>query len=72
MYLYKSHPFILSTNIIRVVYLCARRFAICEVITLGSLSLLQWIFPTEESNQSLLHCRQILSQLSSHIHVNLK
>ena len=24
-----------------------------------SLSLLQWIFPTQESNQGLLHCRQI-------------
>ena len=30
----------------------------------GSLSLLQWIFPTQESNQSLLHCRWILYQLS--------
>ena len=30
----------------------------------GSLSLLQWIFPTQESNWSLLHCRQILYQLS--------
>ena len=30
----------------------------------GSLSLLQWIFPTQESNQSLLHCRDILYQLS--------
>ena len=29
----------------------------------GSLSLLQWIFLTEESNQGLLHCRQILYQL---------
>ena len=28
------------------------------------LSLLQWIFPTQESNQSLLHCRRILYQLS--------
>ena len=26
----------------------------------GSLSLPQWIFPTQESNQGLLHCRQIL------------
>ena len=25
----------------------------------GSLSLLQWMFPTQESNQGLLHCRQI-------------
>ena len=30
----------------------------------GSLSLLQWIFPTEESNPGLLHCRRILCQLS--------
>ena len=30
----------------------------------GSLFLLQWIFPTQESNQGLLHCRWILSQLS--------
>ena len=31
---------------------------------LGSLYLLQGIFPTQESNQGLLHCRQILYQLS--------
>ena len=30
----------------------------------GSLSLLQGIFLTHESNQGLLHCRQILYQLS--------
>ena len=30
----------------------------------GSLSLLQQIFQTQESNQGLLHCRQILHQLS--------
>ena len=30
----------------------------------GSLSLLQMIFPTQELNQGLLHCRQILYQLS--------
>ena len=30
----------------------------------GSLFLLQGIFPTQESNQGLLHCRQILYQLS--------
>ena len=30
----------------------------------GSLSLLQRIFPTQELNQGLLHCRQILYQLS--------
>ena len=30
----------------------------------GSLCLLQWIFPTQKSNWSLLHCRQLLYQLS--------
>ena len=30
----------------------------------GSLSLLQQIFPTQESNQGLPHCRKILYQLS--------
>ena len=30
----------------------------------GSLSLLQGIFPTQESNPDLPHCRQILYQLS--------
>ena len=31
---------------------------------MGSVSLLQWIFPTQESNLCLLHCRRILHQLS--------
>ena len=31
---------------------------------MGSLSLLQQIFLTQESNQGLLHCRQVLYQLS--------
>ena len=30
----------------------------------GSLSILRGIFLTQESNQGLLHCRQILYQLS--------
>ena len=30
----------------------------------GSLSLLQWSFPTQELNRGLWHCRQILYQLS--------
>ena len=30
----------------------------------GSLSLLQGIFPTQEKNQGLLYCRRILYQLS--------
>ena len=32
----------------------------------GGLSLLQQIFPTQESNWDLLHCRWILYQLSYH------
>ena len=31
---------------------------------MDSLSLLQGIFPTQESNPGLLHCRRILYQLS--------
>ena len=30
----------------------------------GSLSLLQWIFPTQEWNWGILHCRWILYQLA--------
>ena len=30
----------------------------------GSLFLLQGIFPTQESNRGLLHCKQIFYQLS--------
>ena len=33
----------------------------------GSLSLLQRIFPTQELNWVLLRCRRILYQLSSHV-----
>ena len=33
-------------------------------IGVGSLSFLQGIFPTQELNQGLLHCRRILYQLS--------
>ena len=33
-------------------------------IGVGSLSLLQWIFLTQESNRGLLHCKWILYQLS--------
>ena len=31
---------------------------------MGSLSLIQGIFPTQDSNRGLWHCRQILYQLS--------
>ena len=35
-------------------------------IGVSGLSLHQWIFPTQESNWGLSHCRWILYQLSSH------
>ena len=35
-----------------------------RILEWGSLSLLQGIFPTQRSNPGLLHCRQILYQLS--------
>ena len=38
----------------------------------GSLSLLQGIFMTQKSNQGLLHCKQILYQLSYQGSPNLK
>ena len=38
----------------------------------GSCSLLQGIFPTQESNLHLLHFRQILYQLSYQISLGLK
>ena len=38
----------------------------------GSLSFLLWIFPTQESNRDLLHCRQILYQLSCQESLELK
>ena len=40
----------------------------------GSLSFLQQIFPTQELNQGVLHCRQILYQLSyqGSLYFNLK
>ena len=34
---------------------------------MGRLSLLQWIFLTQESNQGLLHCKGALYQLSYHL-----
>ena len=34
------------------------------ITNVGSLSLLQWIFQTQESNWGLLHCRRIFDQLS--------
>ena len=38
----------------------------------GSLTLLQRIFPTQESNQGLRHCRRILYQLSYQRSPNLE
>ena len=38
----------------------------------GSLSLLHWIFLTQESNQDLLHCRRILYQLATREAQNIR
>ena len=38
---------------------------------MSSLTLIQGIFPTQESNQGLLHCRQLLYQLSYQGHSQL-
>ena len=41
-----------------------RQPAVCgDLSEVGSLSLLQGIFPTQESNRGLLHCRRIPYQL---------
>ena len=37
----------------------------------GNLSLLQWIFQTQESNWGLLHCKRILYQLSYQVNPSL-
>ena len=42
----------------------ADSFAPGQNTGVGGLSLLQGIFPTQESNWGLLHCRRILYQLS--------
>ena len=36
---------------------------------MGTLSLLQQIFPTQESKQNLLHCRGILYQAIREVHL---
>ena len=38
---------------------------------MGSHSLLQGIFPTQESNPDLLHCRQILDLLHSSVYMSV-
>ena len=43
---------------------CSKVNFYCWVTGVGSLSLLKGIFPTQELNRGLLHCRQILYQLS--------
>ena len=43
---------------------CAHGYSIVKNSGVSSLSLLQGIFLAQESNRGLLHCRQILYQLS--------
>ena len=42
-----------------------------RITGVGSLSFLQWIFLTQESNQGLLHCRWILYQLSYQVNITI-
>ena len=44
--------------------LCNPKNSLGQNTGMGSLTLLQWIFPTQESNWGLLPCRRILYQLS--------
>ena len=44
--------------------LCSPWNSLGQNTEVGSLSLLQGIFPSQESNPGLLHCRRILYQLS--------
>ena len=49
----------------------------CQNTGVGSLSLLQGVFPTQELNPGLPHCRRILYQLSyqgspAYIHRNIR
>ena len=69
-----SGHFSLSGNSIKLHWVCAQTLVgFCSLASMyslgkntgvGSLSLLQGIFPTQESNQDVLHCRWILYQLS--------
>ena len=68
-----SHPipFLASWSEVKVAQSC---LTLCDPCSpwnspgqntgVGSLSLLQQLFPTQELNRGLLHCRQILYQLS--------
>ena len=58
-YIYNQHQYILDIN-----SLPAEPQGKPKNTGVGSLSLLQGIFPTQELNQGLLHCTWILYQLS--------
>ena len=53
-----------SSLVLQVNYLQAEPQGKPKNTGMGSLSLLQWIFLTQELNQGLLLCRRILYQLS--------
>ena len=60
-----SHPGIkLRSPALQVILLPAEPPGKPRNTAVGSLSLLQRIFPTQELNHGLLHCRRILYQLS--------
>ena len=51
-------------NSLRPHGICSLRNSLGQNTGVDSLPLLQWIVPTQESNQGLLHYKQILYQLS--------
>ena len=62
--IYKSESHSVMSNSLRPHGLCSPWTSPGQNTGVGSLSLLQEIFPTQGSNPDLPHCRQILYQLS--------
>ena len=60
----ESESYSVLSNSLQPQGLCSRWNSPGQNTGVGSLSLLQGIFPTQKSNQGLLHCRWILYQLS--------
>ena len=64
LYIYKSESYSVMSNSLRPHGLYSPWNSPGQNTGVGSLSLLQEIFPTQESNPGLSHCRRILYQLS--------
>ena len=64
-WLYVSESCSVVSDSLRPHGLCSPWNSLGQNIEVGSLSFLQWIIPTQESNWDILHCRQIRYQLHS-------